>query len=98
MLAQMRRGDSMKRRDVFAIAGGAVALSVGATGAQVGLTAQPMATAPRERERTVLLYCPEQGGWHTGEWFEGRWVSSADIETTLEPTHWMATPPESKET
>jgi hypothetical protein len=97
MLAQMRQGDSMKRRDVFAIAGG-VALSVGASGAQAKTRAHPMATAPRELERTLLLYCPEQAGWQTGEWCEGRWVSTADIEIVLEPTHWMDVPLAPKET
>jgi hypothetical protein len=67
----------MKRRNMFAIAGGAVALSVGGSGAQAGVSAQPVATAPRDPERTILLYCPEQGGWQTGEWCEGRWVSTA---------------------
>jgi hypothetical protein len=53
---------------------------------------EPIATAPRERERTLLLYCPEQAGSQTGEWGEGRWVSTADIEIVLEPTHWMDVP------
>jgi hypothetical protein len=48
----------------------------------------------RLRERTLLLYCPEQGGWQKGEWC--RWVSTADIETVLEPTHWTEVPPEPK--
>lgn len=26
-----------------------------------------IATAPRETARILLLYCPQQGGWHTGE-------------------------------
>jgi hypothetical protein len=95
MLALIRRGDSMKRRDVFAIAGGAVALSVGASRAQAAIRAHPIA-APRELERTLLLYCPEQAGWQTGEWLEGRWVSAADIETVLEPTHWADVPAEPK--
>jgi hypothetical protein len=89
-----RRGDSMKRRDVFAL-GGAVALSVGATASQAGARAHPITTAPRETERTILLYCPEQGGWQTGEWCEGRWVSTADIEIVLEPTHWTDVPADS---
>src|SRR4051812_46152797 len=29
--------------------------------------ARPIATAPTDDpERTLLLFCPEQGGWHTG--------------------------------
>ena len=27
-----------------------------------------METAPKEMERTVLLFCPEQDGWQTGRW------------------------------
>jgi hypothetical protein len=57
-----------------------MALSAGASGAQAAVTARPLATAPRERERTLLLYCPEQAGWQTGEWCESRWVSTADID------------------
>jgi hypothetical protein len=94
MLARMRRGDSMKRRDVFAIAGGAVALSVGATGAQAGTRAHPIKTAPTQPERTLLLYCPEQGGWHTGKWFDERWLDSVTMSEDLEATHWMEVPPE----
>jgi hypothetical protein len=30
---------------------------------------QPIHTAPQDRGRTLLLYCPDQGGWHSGEWF-----------------------------
>ena len=54
----------------------------------------PIETAPREPERTLLLWCPEQGGWHTGEWFDGRWLSSADLTTVLEPFYWTSEPEE----
>jgi hypothetical protein len=69
-----------------------VALSVGASRTEAGVSTNPVATAPQELERTLLLYCPEQGGWQTGEWCEGRWVSTADIEIVLEPTHWADVP------
>ena len=54
-------------------------------------------TAPRLSRRVVLLYCPEQAGWHTGTWEDGGWVSSADTETVLEPTHWTNVPEPPKE-
>jgi hypothetical protein len=27
----------------------------------------PMGAHPRELDRRLLLFCPEQGGWHSGE-------------------------------
>src|SRR5215207_1349410 len=33
---------------------------------------QPIETAPREPERTLLLFCPEQAGWQAGQWQHGR--------------------------
>ena len=61
--------------------------------------AQQMVTAPKEAERPLLLYCPEQAGWQTGKWSEerGRWVSTAAPEMCLEPTHWMERPPDPSE-
>ena len=49
---------------------------------------------PRIAERTLLLYCPEQGGWQTGEWLHERqcWVSTAAIDEVLEPTMWTEAP------
>src|SRR4051812_35846578 len=49
-------------------------------------------------ERTLLLFCPEQGGWQTGVFFEGRWVDFATLSETLEPTHFCHGPrdPESE--
>lgn len=40
------------------------------------MTYQPIALAPRDdrRERALFLYCPEQGGWQAGVWFDGRWT------------------------
>jgi hypothetical protein len=58
---------------------------------------QPIATAAREHERSLLLYCPEQGGWHVGQWWgvdRARWVAVIDDAIELEPTHWMAAPSE----
>ena len=53
---------------------------------------KPIAEAPRDRDRTLLLYCPKQAGWHAGEWFQGRWVPVIDQTQTLEPTHWLPAP------
>ena len=56
---------------------------------------QPIATAPREHERSLLLFCPEQGGWHVGQWWavdQARWVALVADAIELEPTHWMAAP------
>jgi hypothetical protein len=53
---------------------------------------KPIDEAPRDGERTLLLYCPQQGGWHAGEWFRGRWAAAIDQTRTLEPTHWLAGP------
>ncbi len=47
-------------------------------------------------ERSYLLYCPEEGGWHVGVFSEGRWVDLATLTVELEPTHWMPVPPEPK--
>jgi hypothetical protein len=56
---------------------------------------QPIETAPREHETSVLLFCPEQGGWHVGQWWgvdRARWVAVIDDAIELDPTHWMAAP------
>ena len=42
---------------------------------------QPIATAPREPERTLLLFCPEQAGWQAGLWQNGRWMSTVGVAT-----------------
>jgi hypothetical protein len=64
------------------------------TGAQSSGDPEPIDTAPREAERTLLLWCPEQGGWQTGQWCEGRWGSAADVEHELSPTHRTPIPPD----
>ena len=57
--------------------------------------ARLIATAPTDDpERTLLLFCPEQGGWQTGLFFEGRWLDFATTTVELEPTHWLSEPPE----
>jgi len=61
------------------------------------LRAYPIATAStgdQFAERVLLLYCPEQGGWHTGIWADGRWVARIAAIIELEPTHWMLAPPD----
>lgn len=55
---------------------------------------RPIATAPRasdERERplVLLLYAPDQGGWHTGFWSMGKWRTHLSAEADLRPTHWL---------
>jgi hypothetical protein len=58
---------------------------------------KPIATAPREHEKSFLLFCPEQGGWHVGQWWgvtRARWVAVIDDAIELEPTHWMTAPAE----
>ena len=52
-----------------------------------------IATALREPGRTLLLYCPEQGGWQTGEWDQGEWTDTLTREKILQPTHWIGVPP-----
>jgi hypothetical protein len=44
--------------------------------------------------QVLLLYCPKQGGWHTGVWADGRWVARIAPTIELEPTHWMLAPPD----
>src|SRR3954469_17682383 len=56
---------------------------------------EPIATAPKERDRTLLLYCCEQGGWRTGTWSEDeqRWIAISACDETLDPSHWADPPP-----
>jgi hypothetical protein len=39
-----------------------------------------------------LLFCPEEGGWHTGIWFLGRWLAYYDTSVVLHPSHWLPVP------
>ncbi len=59
----------------------------------------PLAVSPHEEPIPLLLYCPEQSGWHKGMWlrsgvYDGRWVSqgwrlAADLRVELRPTAWL---------
>jgi hypothetical protein len=54
---------------------------------------RPISTAPTDDpERTLLLLCPEQGGWQTGVFFEGRWLDFSTLTEVLEPTHFTGVP------
>jgi hypothetical protein len=55
---------------------------------------QPISTAPQEEDWPLLLFCPDQGGWHTGVWFWGKWLAYIDTSTVLEPSHWLPVPPD----
>ena len=54
-------------------------------------TTQPIASAPRETGRKLLLYCPKQGGWQVGEWSGERWILTWTWDF-LTPTHWTEAP------
>ncbi|MBM0206526.1 hypothetical protein JNW90_28620 [Micromonospora sp. STR1s_5] len=53
---------------------------------------EPIESAPRSPDTSLMLYCPDQGGWQVGEWWSveepGKWVATIDGSITLEPTHW----------
>jgi hypothetical protein len=40
-----------------------------------------------ETDRSYLVFCPEHGGWHVGEWWTidgpGRWVLALDASIEL---------------
>ena len=56
---------------------------------------RPIENAPTDDpECTRLLYCPDKGGWHTGVFWEGRWLDAATLTTELHPTHFTDVPPE----
>ena len=59
-------------------------------------TVRPIEAAPQEPERTLLLYCPDQAGWTTGVWFDGRWVSNTGEDELFEltPNYWTDVPPD----
>jgi hypothetical protein len=63
--------------------------------ARIGDRPRPIDTAPQVGTEVLLLYCPKQGGWQTGEWYSDkkRWVSNMNMET-LHPTHWAYAPEE----
>jgi hypothetical protein len=48
--------------------------------------AEPIDNAPRQPDTSILLFCPEQGGWQVGEWWtvdRPRWV--AVLDAAIEP-------------
>ncbi len=63
-----------------------------------------MAIGPSEKPIKVLVYCPDEGGWHVGEWiragyykdawFRQGWRLTADHDIELRPTHWLPYPEE----
>ena len=59
---------------------------------------QTIATAPHSGQdaepQVLLLFCPEQGGWHTGVFWEGAWRLHYDLKTVLRSTHWLPAPAE----
>ena len=57
---------------------------------------RPITEALRDdwRERALFLYCPQQGGWQSGVWFDGRWTDFATLTMTLEPIMWMEPRPD----
>ena len=67
-------------------------ITLAAAQIRLGSTARPIASAPRNGERSLLLYCAKQGGWHTGEWFQGEWTDTLTRGKSLEPTHWTELP------
>jgi hypothetical protein len=57
------------------------------------MTPEPIETAPPITDTSpLLLFCPEQGGWHSGVWFYGKWLAYIDSSIILHPTHWMMAP------
>jgi hypothetical protein len=55
---------------------------------------KPIDTAPNDGDVPLLLFCPEQGGWHTAVWFGGMWVDYLTTLEELQPTHWLPVPPD----
>jgi hypothetical protein len=55
---------------------------------------RPIDTAKHNDEEPLLLFCPDQGGWHTGIWFDGKWQDFTTMSEVLLPTHWMPVPPD----
>ena len=51
-----------------------------------------------ETDRSYLVFCPEHGGWHVGEWWTidgpGRWVLAYDASVELTVSHVMDVPPD----
>ncbi len=68
------------------------------TASVVNQLVQPIETAPlpgpNAEPLVLLLYCPEDGGWHSGLWWNATWRLHHDLHTGLRPTHWALTPPD----
>ncbi|WP_375458915.1 hypothetical protein [uncultured Enterovirga sp.] len=49
-----------------------------------------------ETDRSYLVFCPEHGGWHVGEWWTvdgpGRWVLACDAGVDLTVSHVLELP------
>ncbi len=58
-----------------------------------GVLTHAMDTAPRREDMPLMLYCPEQGGWHVGVWHDGHWTDFASLSVALAPVRWMPLPP-----
>jgi hypothetical protein len=56
------------------------------------MTPNPISTAPHEDDQPLLLFCPDQGSWHTGVWFRGKWLAYIDTSVVLNPSHWLPVP------
>jgi hypothetical protein len=52
----------------------------------------PIEGAPRMEDLVLLLFCPEQGGWHTGVRFAGRWLAHISTKIVLRLTHSLPAP------
>jgi hypothetical protein len=54
-----------------------------------------------ETNTSYLVFCPEHGGWHVGEWWAiegpGRWVLAYDTEVELHPSHVQAAPDDARD-
>ncbi len=62
------------------------------------MTPQRVSAAPQEDDQPLLLFCPDQGGWHTGVWFRGKWLAYIDTSVVLEPSHWLPVPADPPDT
>jgi hypothetical protein len=72
--------------------GGAFSAAGGMASAGGKHDAKPISTAPQVDDQPLLLFCPDQGGWHTGVWFRGKWLAYFDSSIVLEPSHWLPVP------
>jgi hypothetical protein len=62
------------------------------------MTPEPIEAAPPFTDTSpLLLFCPEQGGLHSGVWFYGKWLAYIDSSIILHPTHWMMAPVDPEE-